>query len=288
VGGDEFALLLPQTDDRTAQNLAMAIRGGCSEFNTGPDARNYEISISVGYSTMETPDQRITDLNKIADSYLRNRKLLNNRSSHSAIISSIMATLYEKSEETEAHAKRLARLSRQMGRVLGLPPNRLGELELFAMLHDIGKVGIDDRVLKKPGSLNEEEWQIMKTHCTVGYRIAKSSMELEHIAEYILTHHERWDGSGYPQGLRGEEIPKLSRILAVADAFDAMTQTRVYRSAMDLDTAVGEIIRNSGSQFDPEVVAAFLQVLKEHGDVNLQYIESGGSAKPAESPEKPE
>jgi len=127
------------------------------------------------------------------------------------------------------------------------------------MLHDIGKIGIDDAILNKPGALTADEWAIMKTHPEIGYRIAMSSPELVTIAEYILTHHERWDGKGYPQGLKGEEIPQLSRILAVSDSYDAMTQNRVYRTAISKEDAAEEIEKNAGTQFDPDIVKIFLE-----------------------------
>ena len=135
----------------------------------------------------------------------------------------------------------------------------LNELELLATLHDIGKVGISDQILNKPGKLTDDEWAQMKKHSEIGYRIAMASPELMPIADFILSHHERWDGHGYPQGLAGDKIPLASRILAVADAFDAMTEDRVYRKAMSTADALKEIEKNSGTQFDPEIVGTFLQ-----------------------------
>jgi HD-GYP domain-containing protein (c-di-GMP phosphodiesterase class II) len=129
------------------------------------------------------------------------------------------------------------------------------------MLHDIGKIGIDNSILNKPGKLSKNEWEIMKKHSEIGYRIAMSSPELEPIAEYILAHHERWDGNGYPQGLKGEEIPLLSRILAVVDSYDAMTEDRVYRKAMTHQAAIEEIKKNAGTQFDPNIAQIFIDSL---------------------------
>jgi HD-GYP domain-containing protein (c-di-GMP phosphodiesterase class II) len=123
----------------------------------------------------------------------------------------------------------------------------------------ISKKGIDDRILNKTGKLNELESSIMKKHPEIGYRIAMSSPELEHVSEYILCHHKKWDGSGYPKGLKGEKIPLLSRILAVSDAFDAITEDRIYRKAMSADDAIAEISSQSGIQFDPHMVEVLLK-----------------------------
>jgi HD-GYP domain-containing protein (c-di-GMP phosphodiesterase class II) len=150
-----------------------------------------------------------------------------------------------------------------IGRALGLPESEINKLELFAMLHDIGKIAIDDYILVKPGSLNDDEFAQIKRHSEIGYRISQSTPELSQISEYILTHHERWDGKGYPQGLAGEEIPLLSRILSIADSFDAMTNDRVYRNAMSIDEAIKEIQSNAGRQFDPNIVSIFLNVVNK-------------------------
>lgn len=219
--------------------------------------------MSVGYATKNSPDENVYETVKAADDYLRKRKLLNSKSYHNALITSMLTTVYEKSEETEEHSKRIAELCIRIGEKLNLSQKSLVELELFAMLHDIGKVVIDDRILKKPEKLTDQEWVIMKTHCEVGFRITKASSELENISNYILAHHERWDGKGYPNGLSGEEIPLPSRILAVSDSYDAMTEDRVYRKKMSDEEAIKEIRVNSGTQFDPEVVKAFEEIMRE-------------------------
>jgi HD-GYP domain-containing protein (c-di-GMP phosphodiesterase class II) len=157
----------------------------------------------------------------------------------------------------------MADLCRRIGEKINLSQKSLGELELLSMLHDIGKIVIDDRILKKPDKLTDDEWIVMKTHTEVGYRIAKSTSELESIADYILSHHERWDGKGYPYGLKGESIPLLSRIIAVADAYDAMTNDRVYRKAMSIQEAVAQIKINSGTQFDPGITDVFETIIND-------------------------
>ena len=126
----------------------------------------------------------------------------------------------------------------------------------------MGKVGIPDRILFKKGSLSKDEWEIMHQHAEKGYRIARSSTDLSGIADLILKHHERWDGSGYPLGISGEEIPAECRILSIVDAFDAMTNDQPYRKAMKKKEAVIELQKNAGTQFDPDLVPVFLSVLE--------------------------
>ncbi len=150
---------------------------------------------------------------------------------------------------------------RMLGKAMGLQEHQLNELQLLSTMHDIGKISIDNYILTKPGKLNEEEWLEMKKHPGIGYRIAMTSTNLKSIAEYILCHHERWDGKGYPQGLLEESTPLLSRILAVADAYDAMTSDRSYRKALAKEVAITEITKNAGTQFDPEIVKLFLEVM---------------------------
>ncbi|MGI5850324.1 MAG: HD domain-containing phosphohydrolase [Christensenellales bacterium] len=260
TGGNEFSILMPSTDNSKALYLVREIKRACEIYNKTNKISTYDISLTVGYSTKSNKSVNISDMAKDAEDNLHHRKLLERKSSHSALLSSVMATIYERSQETEVHAERLAVLSRMIGEKLGLSQKSLNELELFSMLHDIGKVGIDDRILNKPGKLNKEEWVVMKKHPEIGYRIAMSSPELETIAEYILTHQERWDGNGYPQGLKEEEIPLLSRILSVVDAYDAMTQDRVYRTALSKKKAIEEIRKNAGTQFDPTISQIFIDV----------------------------
>lgn len=258
VGGGEFVLLLPHTDSTAAHQLKMAIKNTIESYNRVNKDAPYAISVSIGHGTKETETQQIQDVTKAAEEYLNSRKLLNQNSSHSAIVSSIMATLYAKSQETEEHGQRIGRLCQTMGVQVGLSSKELNDLQLLSKLHDIGKIGIDDSILNKPGKLSEEEWKTMKQHPEIGRNIAMSTPQLEHIAEYILCHHERWDGAGYPMGLKGQEIPVLSRILSIADAFDAMTEDRVYRKAMTYEAAIREIERNAGTQFDPEITRLFV------------------------------
>ncbi len=259
IGGDEFGIILPITSNEEAHELLDSIKNECTSYNGSNRANSPEITISMGYATIFDELQPAEEALKTANDYMRNRKLFSQQSSYSDIINSIMTTVYEKSQETERHAERLSELSTRVGRMLNLMEKDIGELQLLGMLHDIGKIGIDNKILNKPGTLTEDEWVIMKRHPEIGYRIAMASHKLARIADYILAHHERWDGSGYPKGLKGEDIPLLSRILAVADAYDAMTEDRVYRKAMSKEQAIEEIRRNAGIQFDPLIAKIFIE-----------------------------
>lgn len=261
TGGNEFCFLFPQTNEEDAYRKYHRIIEGIEHFNESTHRLAIDLSIAIGYSVKKSEAHSMEEVVREAMEYMYNRKMLSQQSSHSSILSSIMTTMFEKSQETEVHAKRLSELSIAVGRKLSLSQNKLDEMKLFAMLHDIGKVGIDDRILNKPDKLTADEWQVMKKHPEIGYRIAKSSPEFEKIADLILSHHERWDGKGYPRGLSGEQIPLQARILSVVDAYDAMTEDRVYRKALSREEAINELVNNKATQFDPIIVDIFLELI---------------------------
>ena len=263
TGGDEFSLLLPRTSRQTAAALIRKIQETCRKHRIVTPNESYQISLSFGIGTKDTEAEDMTEVYKKAEDDMSQHKLLEKKSSHSAIISSIQAAMLEKSHETEAHSERLIRLVTMMGTRMALSQTDLDHLVLLATLHDIGKIGISEQILKKPGRLDDHEWQEMKKHPEIGARIALSTVSFAPIADYILSHHERWDGKGYPQGLAGSEIPLLSRILAVADAYDAMTQDRIYRKAMPHQDAIEEIRKNAGAQFDPQIALLFCDTVPE-------------------------
>lgn len=263
TGGDDFSILMPNTDVEDADIFIKYIRKEFEAFNASQKNQGLIINLSIGYGLKQTTEQRIESAVKEAEDYLYKNKILERKSHHNAILSSIMATMYARSNETELHAERLMKLSKIIGEKLNLPQKSFVDLELLSILHDIGKMGIDDHILKKPGPLNAEEWIEMKKHPEIGYRIALSVPDFERVAEYVLCHHERWDGKGYPQGLKGEEIPLLSRIIGVVDAYDAMTEDRVYRKAMTHAEALVEIKNNAGTQFDPFIADLFISSILE-------------------------
>lgn len=271
TGGDEFFILLPQTDCHEVLAIIKEIKDKCNHYNQSIDNQIFYINISLGFSTKEVMGKDIEQVIKEAEDYMYKRKLIDHKNFHRAMISSIRRKLFDKSQETELHSERIAILSSLVGQKLNLSQLELYKLELLGALHDIGKVGVEGNILNKPDRLIDEEWLEMRKHPEIGYRIAMSSPELVHIAEYILSHHEHWNGQGYPRGLKGEEIPLLSRILGVVDAYDAMTQDRSYRKAMKKEKAIAEIRKNAGIQFDPRIVEIFLdQVLEEAEELLIE------------------
>lgn len=257
-GGDEFVVILENVDSIRANELCLAIKNECSKRKVG----SIYVNIALGSSTKVDMSQNINDIIREAEERMYRNKLLEDRSARNSIISSLTKTLEEKSFETEEHAYRIYNLCVKIGKILKLRPDKLDELYLLARLHDIGKIGIDSKILNKPGKLTDEEWEIMKTHCEIGYRIAASTPDLMHIAYGILTHHERYDGTGYPKGLKEEQIPLLSRILTIVDAFDVMTHDRPYKVAITVDEAIEELKRCSGKQFDPNLVEICISAFK--------------------------
>ena len=268
IGGDEFGVLLPKTDRAAAYQRVQAIQDACHAYNSTIANTELKINLALGFGTKDSRAQSLLDAEKEAEEFVNKNKLFQRQSHHSALLSSITATLHEHSQETEAHAQRLWETCRKIGECLQLSQQSMEDLRLFSRLHDVGKVGVDNHILNKPGKLTAEEWKIMRKHPAIGYRIAMSAPELAGIAEYILCHHERWDGTGYPLGRAGEDIPLFSRILAVADAWDAMTTDRIYRDSLSREEAVKEIATHAGSQFDPKIAEVFIRIASSDRNQN--------------------
>jgi response regulator RpfG family c-di-GMP phosphodiesterase len=206
--------------------------------------------------------QYVVSLTKRASMNLENRILY--ESVYNNVLDtfrSLVASVQLRDQYTEEHSSRVTRLSIEIAETMNCTRQEIESIKIAGMMHDVGKIAIPDRVLLKPGRLTEEEFNIIRTHPDIGERILRPILLFDRERNIILHHHERWDGKGYPTGLDGEDIPRLSRILAVADAFDAMTNNRPYRSAMAVADAVVEIRKNSSTQFEPAVVDAFLNIL---------------------------
>ncbi|MGI5839719.1 MAG: HD domain-containing phosphohydrolase [bacterium] len=255
-GGDEFAVLLPQTSEEAALGIVKRMQ----EVFAATDITPIKLSVALGSATKTEPGQNIRAVIKEAEDRMYRNKLLG-RSARSNIITSLGKSLWERSYETEEHALRLRDLALYLGRQMGLSAAKLDELSLLAMLHDIGKIGIPDEILRKQGPLTAEEFAIMRKHPEIGYRITSSAPELAPVSYGVMTHHENWDGSGYPHGLKGEEIPLIARIIAIIDAYDVMLHSQTYKRARSRAAALAEIEACAGTQFDPHLARHFLAVI---------------------------
>lgn len=267
-GGDEFIILIPNCDEYKCEKLIKDIKVECT-------ARDYEymqLSIALGENVKYDVSEDIYDcINKVEDKVYR-QKLLERKSIKSSVINSLMNSLEEKNLETNAHANRVVKYALAIGEKLRFKISQLDELTLVAKLHDIGKIGISEDILLKEGKLTDEEYEIMKTHTEKGYRIINASSELGSIAKCVLTHHEKWDGSGYPLGLKEEEIPLIARIVNIADSYDVMTTDRPYKKAMSKGEAISELKRCSKTQFDPTLVEYFIDILTSDNGSNSSNL----------------
>ena len=226
-----------------------------------------KMQYAVSATTEKVPD--ILRAILVASKAMRAKKLLDRESIHSEMLTSLIRALQECDSDTEHHVRRTQQMGAALGKRIELTDIQQSKLSLLCLLHDIGKIGIPLEILNKPGNLSDEEWKILRSHTEKGYEIANSNNELRGIADEIRHHHERWDGKGYPDGLSRESIPLLSRVIAVVDAYDAMTNNRSYRYAMSPSDAMEELKRCAGSQFDPFIVSEFLQMLRENPPVEI-------------------
>jgi diguanylate cyclase (GGDEF)-like protein/PAS domain S-box-containing protein len=256
-GGDEFVVILPQTSKEVAEKIVARINKKSDEVKV----KDTILSLGIGFATKNNSDQEITDVFNIADDNMYQDKIIKSKNIRDKLIKNLIITMESKSDESREHAQRLENLAVNLGSEIGLDYEHLNRLSLLASLHDIGKVTISESILKKPSSLNAEEWELMKKHVERGYNIANSIDKFSEIAKYILHHHERWDGTGYPEGLKGEEIPLLSRIISIVDAYDVMINQQSYSKALAKEEALADLRKKSGAQFDPELVKVFVKLM---------------------------
>jgi len=227
------------------------------------------VSISVGYETKYRKEEKIEDILKRAEDRMYNNKLFESPSMRGKTVDVIIKALFDKNEREEQHSERVSALCEKMGLVLNMPQYKVKELKTLGLVHDIGKIAIDETLLNKEGSLNREEWNEIKRHSEIGYRILSMVNEMSEVAGYVLCHHEKWDGTGYPRGLSGTQIPIEARIIAIADAYDAITSDRSYRKALSKEVALMELKNNAGTQFDSDLVQVFIEqvlVQNEEGE----------------------
>lgn len=265
MGGDEFVVIMPGIGEDEAAEVVLRMRRAFDEAPADP----VRLSLALGAATRGTASVPLHEVLAEAEKHTYRQKLAESKSARGSLMKSLMRTLAAKTLETEDHVLRMRELALDFGRNLGLPDNVLDDLAVLTLIHDIGMVGIPDSILTKADApLSPEEREAVRKHPEIGYRVAQASIELAHIADGILSHHENWDGTGYPQGLRGEEIPLISRIVAIVDAYDSMIADRSYRAAKSKEEALEEIEQLAGTRFDPDLATAFVRVV---GDGNSSH-----------------
>ena len=257
-GGDEFVIILPKTNSEEAEKIIKRINDLAAQKKAGSMA----ISISFGYATKNNELEDIQAILKNSEDRMYRNKLYESSSIRSRTIDLILNTLYEKSKREMFHSRRVSEICETLAIKMDFDKEDINQIRIAGLMHDIGKIGIEEKILNKPNKLNQEERYELIRHVEIGYRILSSVNEFSEIANHVLEHHERWDGSGYPKGLKGEEISLQARIIAIADSFDAMTTDRPYRGALNEQEAIKELKRCSGTQFDPEIVKIFIENFK--------------------------
>lgn len=224
------------------------------------------ISISAGWEVRETLHQSIRDTFIKAENHMFRKKIVESQSMRNKTIQVIMETLNEKSEREKRHSVQVSEWSKRIGEAMGLNSQLIKEIETAGLVHDIGKIAVREEVLNKPGKLTDEEYDEIKKHSESGYQILKSVDAYSSLADDVLAHHERYNGNGYPRGLKGDEIPLIARIICVADAYEAMVSDRSYRKGIPHEEALAEIIRCSRSQFDPVITEVFVKLFDKDID----------------------
>jgi len=268
IGGDEFVLLLPRTTQETAEELINRIRRQVRTQNQ--EKTGIPLSISIGLAVSEASKHSLEDTYKQADAAMYRDKLIRGKEARSAIIAYLLTMLYGRSDLGEGTAELVQELSLQLGKDLNLSAESMADLQLLSRVYDLGKVNLPEQVThsnqqKKTGELTEAEREAIRCHPEAGYRIASASPELSGVADLILRHHEHYDGSGYPLGLKGQEIPIECRILAIVTAYSAMISPRACATKMEKGEALAEIKRCASTQFDPKLVEIFMSILGAEG-----------------------
>jgi HD-GYP domain-containing protein (c-di-GMP phosphodiesterase class II) len=259
LGGDEFIVILPNTDEIKAKEIIDRI-----QIIIGNEKINdLDISISFGYSTKVNEEQSIQNIFKFAENRMYKHKLYESTSARNKTINLISNTMFAKSNRELIHSEKVSELCEIIAIAMNYNHNTVKKIKLAGLMHDIGKIGISDKILNKKGKLTKREYIEIKRHPEIGFRILSSSNEFSEISEYVLQHHERWDGSGYPQKLKGKEIKIEARIISIADSYAAMTNQRSYGLRLSKEDALSEIKRCSGTQFDPRIVKVFIEVSKD-------------------------
>ncbi|GEM_PF-6710360 len=259
IANDEFALILPKTDEATAVKILERMKDQILHDPFNP----LMISVAFGSRTKHHRTEKMTDVSHQAQQELMREKTASKTSLVGNTVVKILMALFERNRFEREHSKSVGILCEKIGNYLGLLPKEIHRLKIAGMMHDIGKITIDEAVLHKKGKLTRIEWAKIKNHAEAGYQILSSTAKFAGIAETVQQHHEKWDGTGYPCRLQGEAIFLDARILAVAEAYDALTSIRSYRLQLSKEAAFAEIRRCSGTQFDPKIVQIFIENYSE-------------------------
>lgn len=259
TGGDEFAILLPNTNQETAEEIRKRILVHAAEKTLD----SVIVSIAVGYDVKEEMDKSIRDVLKHADNHMYQDKMQYGKTMRNQTIETVLRNVNQKYDKEKIHTERVSQYAEKIAIALGRSETDIEQAKIAGVLHDIGKIMVPAEILNKSDPLTEEEWEEIRKHPVTSYHILKAVDEYASFASAVLYHHERVDGKGYPKGLKGPEIPMLSKILSIADAYEAMTSDRTYRNKMTKEEAIEELRKCSGSQFDPDITEVFItQVLK--------------------------
>ncbi len=258
-GSDEIVILMPNENRNSVIEVVKNIKSKMDQKD------NRYFDISFGWATEERDIVNAKHLMQKAEDSLYSNKILEPSSIRRNMIDSIVKTLQQKNPREEMHSQRVSFISEKIAYELGFSEYEIKRVKLAGLMHDIGKITINEEILNKPGRLDENEWIQIRKHPENGFKILSTSVDTMEIANAILAHHERWDGRGYPKGIEKENIPIMARIIAVADTFDAMTSMRPYKEVVDESEAIEEIRRCAGTQFDSLVVEAFLRYSNHRG-----------------------
>jgi diguanylate cyclase (GGDEF)-like protein/PAS domain S-box-containing protein len=259
-GGDEFVVLLPKTKTEEVEKIVNRIR----ELYSSESVNSLSVSVSFGWDTKKKNFEDIEKVFKSAEDKMYENKIIEKEGMRGKAVSNIITSLHERNPREKQHSERMSKICLQIGKALNLSGTEIKRLGVACYLHDIGKIAIKENVLNKPGKLTAQEWHEIKRHSDIGYRILSSSYDMFDLADWVFAHHERWDGNGYPKGLKGNNIPLMARIITLVDAYDAMTSEQNYCEIKDEEEVIAEIRNNAGKQFDPEIARIFVeQVLKK-------------------------